>query len=71
MGIEFRSGTDSFYGEAVQKDIDPIVEMSVHDKLQKKLCWVEMSCQHRTFTGKDGEFKRTQIRVKSITPAIM
>lgn len=70
LGIVFSSGTDSFYGEAVQRDVDDIVAQAKDGLIQKKLCWVDFGCTHRIVKGKDGDFHRTEIRVRKIIPVM-
>lgn len=68
MGVAFSEGADSFYGEAVQRDIDPIVELAKDGLIQKQPCWIDFTCVHRTVRGKEGDFHKNEIRVKRIIP---
>ncbi len=68
MGIVFSTGTDSYYGEAVQRDVDDIVAQAKDELIQEKLCWVDFGCTHRIVKGKEGDFHRTEIRVRKIIP---
>lgn len=70
LGIVFSSCTDSFYGEAVQRDVDDIVALAKDGLIQKQLCWVNFECTHRIFKGKEGDIHRTEIRVRKIIPAM-
>ena len=69
VGVSFTVGSDSLYGEAVQKDAEDICNMQAGGDQRGKLCWFDLRLSEKAFKTKEGkDVTRTEVRVRKILP---
>ena len=69
VGVSFTVGSDSLYGEAVQKDAEDICNMQAGGDQRGKLCWFDLRLSEKAFKTKEGkDVTRTEVRGRKILP---